>query len=99
MCMRLSCFLDSLPNAEVRFEMRVVAFTKFNLQRQALEAHHINMNAGNNVLNRRGEWGQNLPPKLVVEGEEEKTGSKRNREQGRTSRNKIYSIETTSKSP
>ena len=66
--------------------MRVVAFTKSNLQRQALEAHHINTNASNNVLNRRGEWGQNLPPKLVVEGEEEKTGNKRNREQGRTSR-------------
>ena len=46
--------------------------------RQATEAHHIGLNAGNNVLNRKGEWGQNLPPKLVVEGTEEKqTGAKK----------------------
>ena len=48
--------------------MNIVAYPKTALQRQATEAHHITLNENNNLLNRRGEWGQNLPPKLVVEG-------------------------------
>ena len=48
------------PDSEAKFEMRVVAFPKTNLQRQALEAHQTNINAIHNVLNRRWELGQNL---------------------------------------
>ena len=40
---------------------------KSNIMRQATEAVLIQHHAGSNLLNRRGEWGQNLPPKLVVE--------------------------------
>ena len=53
---------------EVKLTMNVVSYPKTALQRQATEAHHITLNENNNLLNRRGEWGQNLPPKLVVEG-------------------------------
>ena len=37
--------------------------------RQALEAHHIELHEGKgvNLLNRRGEWGSNLSPQMVVE--------------------------------
>ena len=40
------------------------------MMRQCLEAHHIEtLGKTCAILNRRGEWGQNLPPKLVLEGE------------------------------
>ena len=62
---------------EVRFEMMVVKFPRSALMRQATEAHMIELNQGNNVLNRRGEWGQNLPPKLVLEDSNETKSGKR----------------------
>ena len=40
------------------------------MMRQCLEAHHIEtLGKTCAILNRRGEWGQNLPPKLVLEGD------------------------------
>ena len=51
------------------FKMEVVAYPRSNLQRQALEASMIqSKSAGTKLLNRRGEWGQNLPPQLTFEG-------------------------------
>ena len=54
---------DRIPS----FRMKVVSYHKTNLMRQATEATRIQMMEGGNLLNRRGEWGQNLPPKLVIE--------------------------------
>ena len=51
----------------VEWSMKSQGFPKGNLKRQALEAHKIFLNEGNNLLNRRGEWGQNLPPRLEVD--------------------------------
>ena len=34
-------------------------------------------------MNRKGEWGQNLPPKLTLEEEQERTGVKRTRQRER----------------
>ena len=54
---------DRVPS----FQMKVVSYHKTNLMRQATEATRIQIMEGGNLLNRRGEWGQNLPPKLVLE--------------------------------
>ena len=48
---------------KAEWTMKAQGFPKGNLKRQALEAHKISLNEDNNLLNRRGEWGQNLPPK------------------------------------
>ena len=50
--------------------MRIICYPKSALLRQATEAHQINLNATNNVLNRWGEWWHNISPKLVEEGRE-----------------------------
>ena len=45
------------------------------LERQILEGHLIaNPKKGVKLMNRRGEWGQNLPPKFVLEDEPPKKG-------------------------
>ena len=65
-----------MPN----FKIEVKRFLKGNLVRQATEAALIQAEEGNNILNRRGEWGQNLPPRLHIEdtsGEEAKKPTKR----------------------
>ena len=47
--------------------MEALEFPRGNLLRQAKEAHMISRNNHRGVLNRRGEWGQNLPPKFTLE--------------------------------
>ena len=59
--------LEAHADRVASFQMEVVSFHKTNLMRQATEAIRIQMMEGGNILNRRGEWGQNLPPKLVVD--------------------------------
>ena len=50
------------PGQEVSFKTEVKCFPKTTLMRQTMEAHVIEMNMGKSkVINRRGEWGQNLP--------------------------------------
>ena len=45
------------------FKMEILAYPRSNLQRQAMEASKIMMmSASSKLLNRKGEWGQNLPP-------------------------------------
>ena len=44
-------------------------FTPSPLIRQTTEAQIItNQGEKGEALNRKGEWGQNLPPKIVIEG-------------------------------
>ena len=43
------------------FSLKAIKFFKANLMRQATEAVLIQEKEGTNLLNRRGEWGQNLP--------------------------------------
>ena len=47
---------------KAEWTMKAQRFQKGNLKRQALEAHKISLNEDKNLLSRRGEWGQNLPP-------------------------------------
>ena len=47
--------------------MEPVVFPKSNLERQTREASEMETKSrGSNLLNRKGEWGQNLPPKLTI---------------------------------
>ena len=52
---------------EPQFEMKVSGYKLKPLERQAEEAAKLDEFTGLKFLNRRGEWGQNLPPKLALE--------------------------------
>ena len=74
--------IEDHEGQECEFQMKVKEFAKTNIMRQALEAHHIELHEGKgtNLLNRRGEWGSNLSPQMVVEnskGEVQVRGLKR----------------------
>ena len=51
---------------EAEWSMKAIGLEKRNLHRQAKEGHLI-ANATGNILNRRGEWGQNLPQKIAID--------------------------------
>ena len=44
------------------FQMKVLSFHNRPLSRQVEEAHLIDGFKGHKTMNRKGEWGQNLPP-------------------------------------
>ena len=61
----------------IAFQMKVLKFIPSPLWRQAREAFMITNSKADLILNRKGEWGQNLPPTLVLEGEQCKGKRKR----------------------
>ena len=66
--------LEVHPDSHSRFRMEIIAVTKTNLLRQAMESVKIQVYSEKyHVLNRRGEWNQNLPPKLTLDGQEDTT--------------------------
>ena len=75
--------LEQHQGATPEVMMKIISFEKSNLQRQAGEYQHMQVYAGKGtLLNRRGEWGQNLPPKLVFEEDIHQNGNgKRGQEQ------------------
>ena len=62
-----------------RFKMEVLKFVQSNLVRQSTEATKIQEWTGGKLLNRKGEWGQNLPPQLVLEDDQEPNESSKDR--------------------
>ena len=56
--------------AQCSFQMNIVKSHRLPLVRQAHEAILISKFGEEELLNRKGEWGSNLPPALVLEGEE-----------------------------
>merc|ERR1711954_83580 len=58
---------------EWAYQMKILSSHRTPLSRQIEEGHRISSFKGEEILNRKGEWGENLPPKLVVE---EKGGKK-----------------------
>ena len=52
------------------FKMKIVGFYKRPLQRRTIEGLLIGEASEGTLMNRRGEWGQNLPPKLEIEDPE-----------------------------
>ena len=70
------------------FEMQILEMHPSPLQRQSKEGFVIGNASPGTILNRKGEWGENLPPKLCVEGEEETEGKKmKTLEEGRCHNN------------
>ena len=72
--------VEAHPDKEPQFKMEPLMFPKSPLWRQANEANEIDKHKHLNVINRRGEWGQNLPPKLCVEGQENGPQNRKGRE-------------------
>ena len=62
--------LEDHQGAQPKFHMKHKSFHNKPLHRQCEEAHLIEMYKGTKITNRKGEWGQNLSPKLVIEGTE-----------------------------
>ena len=79
---------EAHPGQETSFTMEVITFPKTTLQRQVLEGHHIALNEKQNLINRRGEWGQNLPPKMIIEGQEQTIGKRQRGRQGQEGQKK-----------
>ena len=52
---------------EWAFQMKIMASHKTPLLRQATEGYNISTFKGNLILNSKGEWRGNLPPRMVVE--------------------------------
>ena len=50
------------------FSMKITSFQRSNIMRQATEASEIQKYPESQLMNRKGEWGQNLSPKLTIEG-------------------------------
>ena len=69
--------LEHNSNQEPAFTMQAIGFRSTPLWRQAEEANEITKHSDKHILNRRGEWGQNLPPKLSLEATEQVKFQKR----------------------
>ena len=61
-------YLEDHPGLEPSCGMKVIGFQEKNVYRQAKEGCLIADFSGDKLLNSRGDWGQNLPPRLEVEG-------------------------------
>ena len=54
---------------EPSFNMKVIKSFRSPLERQCFEGHKINSFSGHILMNRKGEWGTNLPPRMIMEEE------------------------------
>ena len=68
--------------ATPKFEMKITGYQLRPIERQCEEASKIENFKGHKLLNRRGEWGQNFPPKFTLEGNlDSQDGQKRKSDQ------------------
>ena len=63
---------DSHQGVDWDFSMTIIKVHDSALQRQVAEGFAIGNFKGDTLLNRKGEWGNNLPPKLIIEEAVEK---------------------------
>ena len=70
--------VDDHPQEDPWFEMKIKSSHDKPLHRQCEEAHLIETFQGDK-MNKKREWGHNLPPKLSIEGEGETSQVKRGR--------------------
>ena len=59
------------PGVQWEYQHRIIKSYANPLQRQVHEGHLISSFKGDEVLNRKGEWGENLPPKIIIEDQRE----------------------------
>ena len=64
-------WLEEHQGTEWEFKMTVKEVHDSPLMRQSTEGYQIANFKGDLLLNQKGEWGQNLPPKLVIEDHKE----------------------------
>ena len=70
-------------DASAHFQMSIVSTHPKPLKRQCQEVHLIHTFREGQIRNRKGEWGQNLPPKLTLtDGYLEKPGPLGKRKRG-----------------
>ena len=59
---------ENLPEKQLKVKLEQVRSVVKPLQRQVLEGQSmVNVPSGTELMNKKGEWGQNLPPKFTVE--------------------------------
>ena len=63
--------LEAHQDKESRISMKLVSKEQRPLDRKILEGCLIAENREGQLMNRRGEWGQNLPPKIGIIGVED----------------------------
>ena len=68
-------WLENHQGQDWKFNMSVLKVFDTPLQRQANEGFQIANFKGDVLLNRKGEWGNNLPPKLVIDDSQETSGT------------------------
>ena len=62
--------LEEHPNAPREFKMEILKMAESPLIRQITEAMLITeYGESSTILNSKGEWGQNLPPRLAIDGD------------------------------
>ena len=62
--------MNNHPRSDTKFGMKIEGFYRGPLQCQTREGQLISEYCKGPLMNRRGEWGQNLPPKLSLEDED-----------------------------
>ena len=70
------------PGEEVKVSMKVVSKEPRPLDRLTLEGTMISEHRSGLLLNRKGEWGQNLPPQFGILDSEDKAASRLRPEKG-----------------
>ena len=81
---------DAYPGQPIRVSLEVVRKVKRTLDRKVLEDTMILESSQGSLMNRNGEWGQNLPAKFGIIGSEDGSyGLKRkDRDEAETHRQK-----------
>ena len=59
------------PEKQIKVSMQIVSHQPKPLHRKTLEGILIGEHKGGTLMNRKGEWGQNLPPRFGVLGRDE----------------------------
>ena len=77
------------PDREPSFKMEIVGVYRRPLQRQTKEGQVIADYKGGTLLNKKGEWGQNLPPKFEIVTEGYTNGAKSSNPDSRQTGKKI----------
>ena len=67
----VSHWLENHQGQEWAFKMAVIKTFESPLHRQATEGFHISQYKGDILLNKKGEWGNNLPPRLIIEDDQD----------------------------
>ena len=86
-------FEEAHPDVEVSVEMKMVAKEARPLDRKTLEGTLIAEYRKGELMNRKGEWGQNLPPQFGPLGEENPAEKRLRKERKRPRKDEVSGLE------